>query len=390
MLILHVITNLAPNGAELMLKRLTAAHRGDERFEHQVISLMGTGVVGPMLEAQGVHVEALGMKSAVDLPRVFVRLIKAMRRRRPDIVQTWMYHADLIGGLAARTAGVATVLWGVRIADIERRMGVGRATIWIRRACARLSRHIPDRIIYVADAARLVHERLGYDRRKSIVIVNGYDLPAALDPTGLRAEIGIAPEAVIVGSAGRFSGQKDQRTFVAAASILARTQTEFRFVMMGEGNTPENHELRHWIETGGAAERFHLLGQRRDLIDCLAGLDIFCLHSIGEGFPNVVAEAMSSGVPCVVTDVGDSAFLVGDTGVVVPPQDPQALAEAIGGLAHIGSVGRHSLGERARKRIAAKFSIGSVSQLYAELYESLMTVRAPQTRRRKSRPNHAK
>jgi glycosyltransferase involved in cell wall biosynthesis len=371
MIILHVIIDLTAGGAEMMLKRLTAAQAGDPDYEHQVISLRTLGTVGPQLQAAGVRVDALGLRSPLGMPRILWRLIREIRRRRPDIVQCWMYHADLLGGLAARIAGVRHVIWGVRIADIGPEMGVSTSTSWVRRACAALSRTVPERIVYVAHSARTVHERLGYDPAKSLVIPNGYLIPPQVPPSGLRGELGIPADALLVGSAGRFNAQKDPETFVAAAGQVASRRPQAAFVMIGRGYSWDNEKLAGWIRAGGHAERFHLLGERMDLAACLPALDIFCLHSIGEGFPNVVAEAMSLAVPCVVTDVGDAALLVGETGVVVPPREPDRLARAIEALAEAGPEQRRRLGAQARERIGRDFSIDAISSRYAELYEAL-------------------
>lgn len=369
--ILHVIINLTSGGAELMLQRLTAAHGKDPRFEHQVVSLMGLATVGPLLQEQGVKVTALGMKNALHLPRVFARLVATMRERKPDVVHCWMYHSDLLGGLAARLAGVKSVIWGVRIAEIGSHMGIPRSTEWIRRACAALSGKVPDAIVYVANSAREVHERLGYEPSRGVVIPNGYQVPSAADRQRLREEIDASEGALIIGSAGRFSAQKDPKTFVEAAGLLAARCPAARFAMIGRGYTAENTELQDWISNTAAAGRFHLLGERRDLQELLGGMDVFCLHSLGEGFPNVVAEAMSAGTPCVVTDVGDSARLVDGTGISVPPGDPRVLAEALEAMARLDDKARRRMGDAARARIRESYSIQAVAARYAELYEQL-------------------
>lgn len=384
MRILHIIIDLTSGGAELMLKRLVAAQANDPAYEHQVISLRSHATVGPMIQAAGIPVDALGMRSGRDMPRVLSRLVREIRARRPDIVQTWMYHSDLLGGLAARIAGVRHVIWGVRIADISPKMGISGATALVRGACARLSRRLPERIVYVAHSARRVHEKLGYDAAKGVVIPNGYDLPDPAAADRLRAELGLGADALIVGSAGRFSAQKDPRSFVAAASQLAPRHGKMHFVMIGRNYTAENAELAGWIDAGGHDERFHLMGERHDLAACLAGMDIFCLHSIGEGFPNVVAEAMSVGTPCVVTDVGDAAFLVDETGSVVPPSQPDALAAAIEAMAALEPERRRELGAAARERVASHFSIEAISRQYASLYDSLLA--PPAHARRSERP----
>ena len=371
MRILHVIIDLTPGGAELMLKRLAVAHLRHPQYRHEVISLRSLATVGPMLVENGIRVDALGMRSARDMPRVLLRLIREMRARRPDIVQTWMYHSDLLGGLAARIARTGCVVWGVRIADISLKMGISRSTALVRRACARLSRRLPDRIVYVAHSARRVHEALGYAPDKGVVIANGYQLPPDLPRDRLRAELGLPADSLIVGSAGRFSLQKDPQSFIAAAALLAPRNPRLRFVMIGRGYTQDNAELTGWIKAAGLADRFHLLGETHRLDALLAGMNIFCLHSIGEGFPNVVAEAMSVATPCVVTDVGDAAFIVGETGTAVPASDAETLAAAIGDMAALAPERRRALGDAARARIASEFSMDAIAGRYAELYDSL-------------------
>ena len=375
MLILHIMPDLNPGGAELMMKRLIEAHLGDPRYQHRVISLREPRDIGPALQAQGVSVEALGLTSMRRLPGTLWRLARLIRAARPDIVQTWMYHADLFGGLAARAMGCRRILWGVRIADIGAEMGVPRLTRWIRNACARLSSRVPSKIIYVAESARRVHERLGYDPSKSIVITNGYRMPAPAPAdrgsSAIRRELGLGSSELLVGSAGRFSVQKDFGAFVRACARVAERLPLARFLIAGRGVDAANAELAGWIEESGHADRFHLLGHRTDMAECLAGLDVFCLHSLQEGFPNVVAEAMAVGIPCVVTDVGDAAALVDDTGIVVPPAEPEPLAAAL--LTMLGKPAgeREALGARARARIAEHFSMDAIRARYEQLYDQL-------------------
>ena len=372
MLILHILPDLTTGGAEMMMKRLVESHLSHPEYEHRVISLRTLGTVGPPLQAQGTHVEALGLTSMVDLPRALFHLTRRIRAIGPDIVQTWMYHADLFGGLCAMAAGCRRIIWGVRIADIKPEFGVSRLTLIVRRACARLSSVIPKRIVYVAESARRIHEQLGYDRSKSIVIENGYKLPletrANSKCSRLRNRLSRRESTILVGSAGRFNAQKDFRTFVRACAAVALSVPEAEFAMAGREINESNAELAAWIAETGCSSRFHLLGERRDLDDCLASMDIFCMHSLQEGFPNVVAEAMAAGTPCVVTDVGDAAALVADTGMVVPSGDHSALAEAITAMLRMAPSERRLLGERARARIAEHFSLDAIVAQYECLY----------------------
>ena len=225
MIIVHIITNLATGGAELMLERLVRHQSAEGRHEHRVISLQGLGQVGPRLQAAGIPVETMGITGPVELVTGFVKLVRTLARTRPDIVQTWMYHSDLIGGIAARLAGLRRILWGVRVMDISPELGLSRSVMLSRRICARLSRAVPRRIVYVAKSARKVHEPLGYDPAKSVVIPNGYSVPAAEASAGarcrVRAGLGLSDEHILIGSAGRFSPQKGYRGFVAAAKEIA-------------------------------------------------------------------------------------------------------------------------------------------------------------------------
>lgn len=375
MLVLHIITDLATGGAELMLERLVGHQSREGRYRHKVISLRTLGQVGPRLQAAGIDVEAMGMTGPAGLAIGFVRLVRRIRKLHPDVVQTWMYHADLIGGVAARLAGHRRILWGVRISDVSPALGVSRSLIWSRWICARLSGIVPRRILYVAEAARKVHESIGYPPAKSVVVPNGYLLPspaeAASSRRRMRDELGLDEGAILVGSAGRFSPQKGYRGFVAAAAETARRFPQARFLILGREVTWENAELAGWIREAGLADRFHLLGEQRNVLDWLASLDVFALFSLDEGFPNVVAEAMSVGIPCIVTDVGDAALLVGESGIVIRSGDLSGLTGGLERLIGAGEEERRRLGEAGRHRVEATYSLSVVAERYGTLYDEL-------------------
>ena len=371
MKIFHIIVGLNVGGAELMLKRLVESHFGNSCYGHSIISLTTLGAVGAQLKTLGFDVHYLNMRSLFDIPRIIWQLVRMIKNDRPDIVQTWMYHADLLGGIAARLAGNRNIIWGIRTTDVQ--AGGKRATTLVRKVCAWLSGKIPHTIVCAADASRRAHIAVGYDATRMTVVPNGFDLTRLVatpeQRVGLRQMCGFDDTHVVVGTLGRFNPAKDHANFVRAAGLVAQRHPEVRFLMVGRELTSDNAVLMHWIEQTGCADRFVLLGERADVAVCLSAMDVFGLSSRTEGFPNVVGEAMAMGVPCVVTDVGDAAMLVADTGVVVPKEDSSALALGLGQLLTLEADVLHAQGQMARQRIVAEFTIMRARDRFEAVYQ---------------------
>ena len=374
MKIVHIISGLNTGGAEVMLRELLRqSPRSD--FEAQVISLSNIGTVGKSIQGLGFKVSSLGMRAGVPDVGAVWRLSRRLKRLQPDVVQTWLYHGDLVGGLAARLAGIEAILWGIHISFLDGPQSK-KSTLAVVKASALLSRYIPRSIVCCAQSALELHERMGYDARKMRVIPNGFDTREfAPDPsarTSVRDELELSPHTPLVGLIGRFHPQKDHANFLKAASIVARSDSQTHFVLVGQGSEWSNRELARPIENAGLKARFHLLGLRNDIPRLSAALDVLALSSAyGEAFPLVVGQAMACEIPCAVTDVGDSAALVGDTGRVVPPHDSQSLADAIRELLQLSPEERRTLGRAARCRIEERFSIESVAARYHALYREL-------------------
>lgn len=355
-----------------MLYKLLS-RRDRSRFAAEVVSLGRAGPLGPRIAELGVPIIALDIRGPLSAVRGLFRLSARLRSTGVDLVQTWMYHADLIGGLGAFLAGRVPVVWGIRQSDFD--ATAKRTTRLIARLCAALSSRLPHAIIACSDQARRVHVDLGYDRRIE-VIPNGFDLESFKpDPDAgvrLRTQLRAQPENMLVGLVARFDPQKGHDTFVRAAAIVASRRPGVRFVLCGQEITPENGVLAGWIASAGIAQLCHLLGPRNDIAALTAGLDVAVSSSTSEGFSNTVGEAMACGVPCVVTDVGDSAEIVGDTGRIVPPGDPDAMADAICELIDLGVEGRRGLGVSARRRIAERYELGQVVRRYEARYEEIV------------------
>lgn len=372
--IVHVIIGMNVGGAELMLKRLIEAHRDQPGIEHSVISLTDKGVLGDRLAKQGVAVHCLGMSSIIKGPATLLKLRKLLQTLRPDVVHTWMYHADLLGGLAARSLGISNLVWCVRSTDI--RKGGSKVTLLIRKLCARLSWRLPRVIVCAADASRKVHEAVGYAPNKMRVIPNGFEIEKlfSLGSKGsrIRDELGISKDCTMVLSVGRYNPVKDHKTFIEAACKVAAQRSYVRFILVGRDLEHSNSELMALLNASGQAEAFYLLGERNDVPACMLASDIFCLHSVTEGFPNVLGEAMAVGLPCITSDVGDAAYLLNNPEWVVPAASSERLADKLDAILSLPAEEREALGKSAASRIREHFNMDVISRRYFDLYISLI------------------
>ena len=371
--VLHVISGLKVGGAEMALLRLIRQSSGGD-YSHRIVALTSDGDMRHRYAEAGIDVIALDFSKAPI--RGFFRLVRLIKHSRPDIVQTWMYHADLFGGIAARIAGCRRILWGIRTSEVGDLSS--RSTSIIRKVCALLSRWVPRRIICAADASRRSHESIGYDAKKMVVIPNGVELEQwqATGEAGpcLRRQLGIPDEAFVIGSVGRFNAVKDQHTFVAAAGRVLQNDASIWFLMVGRDVSTENRELMSWLEQAGISKQTRMLGERRDLSVCYAAMDLFCMHSRSEGFPNAVAEAMASRVPCVATDVGDARLLLDGCGAIVPAGNPEALADALIAVKRQGRAERKHIASTAFERIQQRYSMEACRARFESLYVQLMSL----------------
>lgn len=369
MRILHVITGLDAGGCETMLWKLLSASNG--QWDQAVVSLGDQGAVGPRISDLGIPVHPLGMdRTGLNAGRAF-SLVPLARRLRPRLVIGWMPHGNLMASLAGFSLpNRVPVLWNIRM-SLEDIASERRRTATLIRFGALFSHH-PAAIIYNSHAGAKQHESIGYRAANRVVISNGFDCDVFRPDDGarrqVREELGIDSGAIVIGLVARYHPTKDHAGFLRAGGIVARAHPEARFLLSGGGVTAEEHALRNVIAECRLQGRVLLLGERSDMPRIDAALDIACSSSWGEGCPNTIGEAMACGVPCVVTGVGDSAYLVGDTGLSVPPRNPEALARAIGQLVAAGPAHRQQLGEAARKRIETDFSLPAVARRYEELY----------------------
>jgi len=363
----HLITGLETGGAERMLTQLVT--RSDPaRFRSVVISMTGAGTMGPAIAASGIAVHTLDMRRGIGDPRVITRLAQILRECRPAILQTWLYHADLLGLIARPLARVPHIVWNLRCTESVGSRAVRRLLCW--------ASPLPDAIVAVSQAGEQFHRALGYRAERWQVIPNGFDT-AGLHPDAgvrarVRAELGLADREVAILLPARYHPMKDHANFLAAAARLAAVRPEAVFILAGHGIEPDNRPLTEAIAAAGVGARVRLLGERQDLTAIYPAFDAVTLSSaFGESFPMVLGEAMACGVPCVATDIGESREIVGPTGAVVPPRDPEALAAGWERLIALGAEGRRELGAAARTRIVENYELEAVIARYEALYEAI-------------------
>lgn len=376
----HIITHITTGGAESMLYKLLSALDAG-RHGSAVVSLMHESMESSrIVETLGVPVHYLGMRKGRPTSLALWRLARLARSLNTQLIQGWMYHGNLAALAFKYLAGnKPPVVWNIRhsLYNLKDEKPLTRMMI---RAGARMSAKT-DRIIYNSQTSASHHESFGYQPSRRVVLPNGFDTdhfrPSEAARRALRQELGVAECAALVGMIARYHPVKDHGNFIQAADHVHAVWPDVHFVMVGREVTLGNPLFRDRVNVADAKAHFHLLGERRDIPELMAALDMLVSSSWTESFPNVIGEAMASGVACVVTDVGDSASILGGYGVVVPPRDPCALAKGISDLLGAGEEGRRLLGLRARQRILDEYSQDKVAAQYDALYNEVLAEQLP-------------
>lgn len=338
-----------------------------------VISMLPPGPVGKLISDLGIEVRSLKLtNNPISLVRGFWTLLSLIREYRPSVVHTWMYHSDLVGGLAAKLCGVPRVIWCVRHANISLALNKPR-TVLVAKICAWLSSYLPYKIVFASRKAQSIHENFGYNSSKSLTIFNGFDLnkfrPATPEERAMfRKKLNIPDNYKLVGLVARFDPVKNHEGFIEMASYLTKMKENVHFLMVGRGVTQSNDYLIRLINEYGLIGRFTLLGERDDMPEILRCLDALCLTSYSESFPNVLAEAMASGTPCVSTDVGDAKEILGDFGFTVPINKMDLLSRKVVEIIERASKDQDQLPEGARASIVERFELKEISRRYIALY----------------------
>lgn len=349
-----------------------------DEFNPSVLSLLAPGPLKHHITDLNIELATAGMSESQLSLSAFFKLRYEFRTARPDLIHGWMYHGNVAASLGSMFGPKRPIIWSIHhsVDDIrtERRM-----TRWIIRLSAIFSKHTAA-ISYCSKTAAEQHEKLGFDASKRHVIPNGTDCDEFRPNDGARSalgmQLGIPAERLIIGNVARCHPMKDHENLVRAIAILVQQGVDVQGLIIGAGH--ETGSARKTARNLGIDERISILGPRDDIPAFMPGLDIYALSSAwGEAFPLAVSEAMACGVPPVATDLGDCAWLIGDSGLIVPPNDPQALASALMKLTRLSHTERKELGRKARARIIENFSLQNYVQQHRILYEQALEKPAP-------------
>lgn len=371
--ITHIITGLNTGGAERALYNLLSSDFRS-KYDCSVISLIDEGTYGNRIRALGIPVHGINMRADLSVFRSIILLRRIIKKIEPDILQGWMYHGNLAATLARYfCSGVVVVAWNVRhsLYELDSENFTTRQII----KANRLMSGKAAAIFYNSRISRLQHERFGFDSNNSILNPNGFDTsflkPSSEKRGAVRAELGISDGDTVIGHVARYHPMKDHVGFIKAAVMVMSQRPELVVLMIGRDVRANTAFLLSGLPEA-LVSRFYFLGERLDVYDLMQSMDVFCVSSAwGEGFPNVLGEAMAMSVPCITTDISDGPEVVGETGIVVPPREPEKLADAIFTFLNLASSEKAGRGRAARQRIEEKYLRRMNVECYDAVYEQL-------------------
>lgn len=369
--VVHVISGLGTGGAEMMLLKLLKQQNALP-VQHTVICLQESGRIGDEIHRLGVELHVLGAKSRFLAPVVLFRALKIIKSSNPDLIQGWMYDGNLAASVMSMMSA-AGLSWNIRHSVFDIKVEPFRLRLALKLG-GLLSKSV-DKIIYNSSVAEKQHMKMGFCPDNSCVIPNGFN-PDEFQPNcehyrSVRKQLNIPYDCVLIGMVARYHPMKNHQAFINAATIIYSKYKNVRFMLVGKGINLNNKNIIQSLNEYNLIDVFHLLEERHDMPRINAAMDI-CVSSSawGEGFPNVLGEAMLCEVPCVSTDVGDTSIVIGDTGMIVESNADSKLASAILDLVNDVEL-RKLLGQKARQRIIDNFSLATISEHYIKAWDAI-------------------
>ena len=372
MKIAHIITSLDDGGAEHTLFKIC---KYENRNEHLVISLKDSGKYYKPIKNLGIKIFCLNFSKWSIFK--FFHLIKILKQTKPDVLQTWLVHSDFIGSFAGKLAGIHNIVWNIRYSNFNIK-SANLITIILVKILAIMSFYFPKLIIINSIKAKKIYIKNGYDEKKLKFIPNGFDLSILKFNNKkkkiFQKKIRIKKNTVTIGNVARFNPKKDHLNLIKALSIIRSENINFQSILVGTNINKKNKKLISEIKNLKLQENIKLLGQKNDISKVMSSIDIYVQSSsYGEGFPNVLAEAMACKIPCVATDVGDASHIIGNSGWIVPAKNPYKLAKAIKKAIYENKLKKkwRQRGIKARNIIRLNFSIEKMILSYIEIWNSV-------------------
>ena len=371
MKIIHIITGLHIGGAERMLEKLLSNNINSKNT--LIISLTSKGEIGANLERLGYDLVAIEIKkNFFSSIKGFFEIRQHIRSFKPNIVHTRLYHSNLIGSLASVFLNI-NVVWNLRGTSIPQ--GFFSTTNLIIIILSFLSYFMPKKIICCGNSVKEAHIKMGFSGKKMIVIPNGYDFKNfkknEIERLKIRKQLNVKESDILIGSVGRFDPLKDHNNFIEACSLIKKQTKDVKFIIIGRDINTKNHALISILNKHKMSNNIILIDERNDLNRFYSAMDIFCLHSSSEGFPNVLVEAMANSLPCVSTDAGEAEIILNNSEYTVRVNNPFDLSKRLLSVVQLSVDKRKKLGHKNLNNVKNKYDIKKIKNIYFNLYKQL-------------------
>ena len=369
--IFHIITGLGNGGAEGVLYRLCTK---DKKYRHIVISLTTGGKYKTLLEKKNIKVLSCNFKKTKLNIKEFYKILKLFDYYKPDIIQGWMYHGDLIASVISLLKKNKNLYWNIRNSTLDKKARNFITTFLTMKFCALISHKLPKKIICCSNNSINYHISQGYKKSIFEYLPNGINTdvfkPNKLFKTQIKRKLNIKNNLFIFGTVARFDEQKDHKTLIMALKLLKQKSKDFKVLLIGKDLTNKNHKIVRLIDEYSLRENILLLGEREEINELMCFIDCHVLSSsYGEAFPNVIAEAMACSTPCIATNVGDSKNIIGKFGWTTDSKDPISLSQKMYHVMNLQKNDLLKMGQLARDRIIDLYSLDRMVSSYQNIYE---------------------